>query len=66
MGIYLNPLVNTEQNDVCVLRPRPFGKTMATSVVIAYYNRSADSRELFAERKLAEPSGWDRFLGRSG
>lgn len=63
MILYLNSLVNTEQNDVCVSRPRRFGKTMATSVVSAYYDRSADSKELFTERKLAEHAGWDRFLG---
>lgn len=51
---YLNSVVNTNQRFVSVSRPRRFGKSMAADMICAYYDRTADSRELFAERKLAK------------
>ena len=50
---YLNTVVNTEQRFVSVSRPRRFGKTMAADMICAYYDREANSRELFEKRKIA-------------
>jgi len=70
---YLNLLVNTQQRFVGVFRPRRFGKTMAADMICAYYDREADSRSLFAKRKLAvgmpfrngeKEISWDEYLGR--
>ena len=44
---YINSVVKTEQKYICVSRPRRFGKTMAARMLSAYYDRQADSRELF-------------------
>ena len=60
---YLNAVINTRQRYVSVSRPRRFGKTMAADMICAYYDREADSRELFAQRKLAGKEGWDKYLG---
>lgn len=70
---YLNTVVNTKQKYVCVSRPRRFGKTMAADMIAAYYDRTADSRELFSKRKLAQSEpirvedgeiSWDEYLGK--
>ena len=70
---YLNSVVNTQQRFVSVSRPRRFGKTMAADMICAYYDREADSRELFEKRKLAQSTstktgkneaGWDAYLGK--
>ena len=65
---YLNSVVNTEQCYVCVSRPRRFGKSMAANMICAYYDREADSRELFKNTALCVESladeEWDRYLGR--
>ena len=70
---YLNSVINTQQRYVSVSRPRRFGKTMAADMICAYYDRDADSRELFSCRKVGEsadfPAGertlpWDAYLGR--
>ena len=70
---YLNSVVDTSEQYVCVSRPRRFGKTMAADMICAYYDREADSRELFADRKLAGCSSldnidkdfpWDAYLGK--
>ena len=60
---YLNTIVNTEQRFLCVSRPRRFGKTMTMDMLCAYYGIGADSRELFATRKLGQCPGWDKYLG---
>ena len=73
---YLNTIINTNQRFVSVSRPRRFGKTMAADMVCAYYDREADSRDMFQSLKIAgclpeeeeerEESGpsWDAYLGR--
>ena len=67
---YLNSLVNTQQRYVSVSRPRRFGKTMAADMICAYYDREADSREMFSQRKLssvqetAREISWDAYLGK--
>lgn len=79
MILYLNSVVRTKQKYVSVSRPRRFGKTMAADMICAYYDRTADSRELFAQTKLSKISvspdiqnesprstaaQWDRYLGK--
>ena len=61
---YLNSVVKTKQKYVSVSRPRRFGKTIAADMLCAYYDRCADSRDMFEKRKLADVSGWDKYLGK--
>lgn len=37
--------------NVCVSRPRRFGKSMAADMLTAYYSKGCDSGELFAGKK---------------
>ena len=69
MICYLNTVVKTKQKYVSVSRPRRFGKTMAADMICAYYDRTADSREMFESLKLAKSkigseAAWDANLGR--
>ena len=67
---FLNSVTRTKQKYVSVSRPRRFGKAMAADMICAYYDRNADSRELFEKRKLktkwnsVQPQEWDVYLGR--
>ena len=64
---YLNTVINTQQRYVSVSRPRRFGKTMAADMICAYYDREAESRELFSQRKLVgngQEICWDEYLGK--
>ena len=72
MIMFLNSVLKTKQKYVSVSRPRRFGKTMAADMICAYYDREADSRSLFLQRKLSlsqplKASGkelqWDAYLG---
>ena len=44
---FINSILNTEQKFAAVSRARRFGKSMATKLLIAYYSKGCDSRELF-------------------
>ena len=70
MLLYLNRAVCTDQKYVCISRPRRFGKTMAARMLCAYYDRKAESRELFERllvSKVQQKTGdlpWDCYLGK--
>lgn len=53
-----NKAINTEQNCICVSRPRRFGKSMAANMLAAYYGRGCDSSELFKPYKIAGKKGY--------
>lgn len=49
---YTNSILNTKQKNICVSRPRRFGKSMAADMLVAYYSKGCDSRKLFFGRKI--------------
>ena len=49
---YTNRVLNTMQKNICVSRPRRFGKSMAADMLVAYYSKGCDSSGLFAGRKI--------------
>ena len=74
---FINTVINTNQQYISVSRPRRFGKTMAADMLCAYYDREAESRELFEDKKLANCQmvnvgkngnnkmlSWDSYLGK--
>ena len=59
---YANSVIYTEQKFICVSRPRRFGKSMAANMLTAYYSRGCDSREMFANLKIAKSDSFDKHL----
>lgn len=59
-----NRYLNTEQQFLCVSRPRRFGKSMALKMLAAYYSRGCDSRELFAAYRIAQDKTFEEYLNR--
>ena len=57
-----NRVIYTEQKFICVSRPRRFGKSMAANMLTAYYSRGCDSRELFADLKIAQSDSFEKHL----
>ena len=49
---------------VCVSRPRRFGKSLAGDMLVAYYSRGADSKELFAPYKISGTADFGRNLNK--
>lgn len=59
---YTNRVISTEQRNICVSRPRRFGKSMTAGMIAAYYDKSCDSRELFSPYRIAESDSYEKYL----
>jgi len=61
---YTNSVLHTMQDNVCVSRPRRFGKSMAADMLAAYYSRGCNSAELFAGTKIEAEKSFSSHLNR--
>lgn len=59
---YTNSVLDTEQRYICVSRPRRFGKSIAAEMLVAYYDKSCDSKELFQGREIAKNEDFTKHL----
>lgn len=60
----VNKTLDTERSLTCVTRSRRFGKTMALDMLCAYYDKSCDSRELFAGLAVQACSSFEAHLNK--
>lgn len=61
---YTNQVMETERKNLCVSRPRRFGKSMAANMLCAYYCMGCDSELLFGGLKIAEAPSFREHLNR--
>ena len=61
---YTNSVLFGEQKNICVSRPRRFGKSMAANMLSAYYSRGCDSKELFQNLKIAQHPDFEKHLNK--
>lgn len=61
MIAYTNSVICSEQRYICVNRPRRFGKSMAVNMLAAYYSKGCDSKELFADKKIAVCEDYEKY-----
>ena len=61
---YINGCLYGEQKEICVSRPRRFGKSIAENMLVAYYSKGCDSRELFSELKIAKTADFEKHLNK--
>ncbi|MCD7833969.1 MAG: ATP-binding protein [Lachnospiraceae bacterium] len=59
---FTNSVLMTEQQYICVSRPRRFGKSMAANMLTAYYSCGCDSEKLFCGLKIAESVDFKKHL----
>ncbi|MBR4328855.1 MAG: AAA family ATPase, partial [Candidatus Riflebacteria bacterium] len=59
-----NSLLDTEQKCMCISRPRRFGKSMNIDLLIAYYSKGCDSKDLFANLKIAKNPDFEKHLNK--
>ena len=62
--LYTNKVLDTQQQNICVSRPRRFGKSMAANMLAAYYSRECDSKELFKGLKIYEDKNFEKYLNK--
>ena len=60
----VNKTLFTRQCFSCVTRSRRFGKTMAAEMLCAYYDKSCDSRSLFADLEIAGHPSFEQHLNK--
>ena len=59
---FTNHVLETTQKEICVSRPRRFGKSITENMLVAYYSKGCDSKELFAKFKIAETPDFEKHL----
>ena len=59
-----NSLLDTEQKCMCISRPRRFGKSMGVNLLVAYYSKGCDSKELFANLKISKNPDFEKHLNK--
>lgn len=50
--------------NICVSRPRRFGKSMAVDMLVAYYSKGCNSFELFSKLKIAGEKSFEEHLNK--
>ena len=61
---HTNKIINTEQQYISISRPRRFGKSMAANMLVAYYSRGCDSKEMFSKYKIASDADFEKHLNK--
>ncbi len=59
---YTNQKINKNKRYLCVSRPRRFGKSMAASMLAAYYSRGCSSGCLFQGLKIPKDGAFQKHL----
>lgn len=59
-----NILFGTSEKYMCVTRPRRFGKTLALSMLNAYYSKGCDSKEVFKDLKISNDPSFEAHLNK--
>jgi hypothetical protein len=61
---FINATIGTTRKLTCMSRPRRFGKLFAAKMLCAYYDKSCDSRELFADLEIATKKSYEEHLNK--
>lgn len=61
---YTNASMFTLKKNICISRPRRFGKSMAANMLAAYYSRGCDSQEIFAKYKIGKHKDFKEKINR--
>lgn len=61
---YTNRVLNTMQQNLCISRPRRFGKSMAADMLVAYYSRGCDSEKLFLGLDIGKDADFKKNLNK--
>ncbi len=61
---YTNSRIGKDRPLICSSRPRRFGKTMAVTMLAAYYSKGCNSEELFAGFKISQNKFFKEHLNK--
>jgi len=60
----INNEVFSDRRNICVTRPRRFGKTVTTDMLVAYYSYSESNITVFNDKKIFKNKNWNKYLGK--
>lgn len=60
----LFPLVDSGSNYICITRPRRFGKTIATNMIAAFFNKANNASDIFDSLNIRRDAGYSSHIGR--
>ena len=60
----VNGYLDTEHRNICVSRPRRFGKSITANMIVAYYGKGCDSKEIFSRYKIAKDADFEKYLNK--
>lgn len=60
--IYTNKVFGTKQKNICISRPRRFGKSTAAEMLIAYYEKNSHSESVFEQFEIALDASFREHL----
>ena len=58
----INEDINTTMNLKCISKPRRFGKSFTAQMLIAYYDCSCDSHELFDKYEISKSASYEKHI----
>lgn len=58
----INQSINKNSRLTCISRPRRFGKSFAAEMLLAYYDKSCDSHEIFDDLEIALTDDYETFI----
>ena len=61
---YTNEVLGTMQKYICISRPRRFGKSMAANMLVAYYGKECDSKEIFQGLNITKDTSFKTYLNK--
>lgn len=61
---HTNSKIRTTNKYICVSRPRRFGKSMAGDMLVAYYSRGCDSKEMFSKYNVSADPCFEKHLNK--
>lgn len=61
---YTNQVLHTMQKNICVSRPRRFGKSVTANMLTAYYSRGCASEKLFSGFDIEKSKDFDKYLNK--
>ena len=64
MLVYTNACLFGEHKNICVSRPRRFGKSMAANMLSAYYGAENDSHALFKPYRISKDSSFEEHINK--
>ena len=60
----MNDRINTTDKLVCISRPRRFGKSFAVDMLLAYYDCSCDSHDLFKNLEVSSSDRYEEYINK--